>query len=278
MLTALARAGLDTGMGAAVPLLGGRTNHVFRCGDLVAKLFARDAGNLIFPNSAADEYTCLTALCGSGLAPDPVALLSEDGVEILVYRYIAGTRWQCDPVPVAHLLGQVHARKINGLPARSLLPADLARQGRDLLDGTGQRGRDLLALRPQMPEALACVATVTHGDVTASNIVVAQGRLRLIDWQCPSISDPAADLAGFLSPTMQTLYGPGPLHPSDRAAFLGAYPDPAVVCRYLAYAPLFHWRMACYCLQQVTLGHGEYADGLNAELQCLEQGPTTVPA
>ena len=35
--------------------------------------------------------------------------------------------------------------------------------------------------------------------------------MRLIDWQCPALGDPAEDIACFLSPAMQVIYGAGPL-------------------------------------------------------------------
>ncbi len=58
--------------------------------------------------------------------------------------------------------------------------------------------------------------------------------LTLIDWQCPAIGDPCLDLALFLSPTMQQVNGKTPLSGAEVAAFLEAYDNPQVTCRYHA--------------------------------------------
>jgi thiamine kinase len=254
---------------------GGRTNHVWLIdqGDqaLVCKVYAHGDGNPLYPNLAEDEYAALTALRGTGLAPDPVAHLHGHAQEIVLYRHVAGRAWSGDPAPVAALLGRVHA--VAPASNMRLLPsgdAALRRQVRDILAACSDWSES--GLPGDVPsEDVPPIArpTLIHTDVVAGNIVVADDRLCLIDWQCPARGDPAEDLASFLSPAMQVLYGLAPLPAPAVRRFLDAYPDPAVTVRYRRLAPLFHWRIAAYCQWKVERGATDYAAARDLELAAL---------
>ena len=243
---------------------GGRTNLVFRSGDLVIKVFRPNQANALFGNSAKDEFAALSALKDTDIAPKPLALLDCRAGEILVYRHVDGVPWQDKPERVAKILGQLHRQPWPDLPKNANFACSTAEIGHKLL----QKNSDFPPC-PQLPSLAPAKPAFIHGDVTANNIIVQDTKLTLIDWQCPRIGDPAEDLAGFLSPAMQLLFGPGLLTNVQTQTFLAAYPDQTTVTRYHALAPLFHWRMAAYCHWQVAQGLKEYQQGLSVELAAL---------
>lgn len=265
----------------AVParqLAGGRTNRVWLVprpqGDLVVKLFANPDDNPLYPNVAEVEYAVLHHLDGRDLAPRPRALVDTPEGVALIYDHLPGPRWSGDPAPVARLLGRLHATPqpaIRGLPAGQ---AALRAQVRLILTECSAAGRDRLT-REEPPAVAAPAPTrrLIHTDVVPANLVMTATGLRLIDWQCPALGDPAEDIASFLSPAMQTLYGQGPLPRQDAERFLHAYPDRETIRRYRILAPLYHWRIAAYCLWKAERGADGYALALERELAAIGAGP-----
>ena len=255
-------------------LPGGRTNRVWLIGDgaaaIVCKVYARRDDNPLYPNLAADEFAALTALKGSGLAPEPVARLHGAGMEVVLYTHIAGRAWSGDPAPVARLLGRVHAMP-PGAQLRLLPSGDTALRAQvQRIIATCRDGGRLPPDVPSEPVAPAPRPALIHTDVVAGNIIVNGADLALIDWQCPALGDPAEDLASFLSPAMQVLYGNAPLDPGGTDRFLAAYPDPAITARYRRLAPLFHWRIAAYCQWKAERGAADYAPARDLELAALQ--------
>ena len=124
-------------------------------------------------------------------------------------------------------------------------------------------------MEPQGHVAPSGRRRLVHGDPVPGNIVTGPGRAALIDWQCPALGDPAADLAIFASPAMQQVYRGAPLSEAESAAFLAAYPDEETVARYRALRPWYHWRMAAYCLFRAERGRAGYAAGLTLERAAL---------
>ncbi len=263
MRAALLAAGFDTSL-PLLPLHGGRTNLVFLSGELVIKVFRANQANAMFGNSAKDEFAALSALQHSSIAPKPLALLDSSAGEILVYQHVDGKPWQSKPELVARILGHLHQQPLPDLPNSTNSVQSIAEIGRKLLQGNGD-----FAPCPPLPTLAPAKPAFIHGDITANNIIVNGTKLTLIDWQCPRNGDAAEDLAGFLSPAMQLLFGPGLLTSEQRQTFLDAYPDQTAVTRYHALAPLFHWRMAAYCQWQVAQGLKKYALGFQAELAAL---------
>lgn len=259
------------------PLSGGRTNRVWQISgpdgspdsSMVCKLFNQARDNPLYPNLPGAEYEALKALFQYNIAPEPVALLNTDVGEVLIYRHLEGTGWQTGTADVARLLARLHKSRLD-LPLREIKSgsAALVRQTHWIL---AQCRTTLPVIAPRDPKVPPIFSpAVIHTDVVTSNIIVTSQGLRLIDWQCPGLGDPCEDLASFLSPAMQYLYGSGPLNPNQIAGFLAAYSDKTLVARYHKLAPLFHWRSAAYCLWKTQKGDGEYHAAMQLELSALQ--------
>ncbi len=254
-----------------MPLAGGRTNLVWRVDGagpaLVLKLYHLDTANPLFRNDPVLEARCLAALEGSGLAPRLRAQGKSEGFHWVLYDHASGACWRRDPGPVARLLRALHRHPpANTLPRGPDGSRDLARQTRTLIALCPAEDRPgLLALAPDGEIPPADRKVLIHGDPVPGNILSGPDGLCLIDWQCPALGDPAEDLALFLSPGMQRVYRGAPLRAAERAEFLSAYDDPAVVQRYARLRPWFGWRMAAYCLWRGRLGPTDYAEAYRLE-------------
>ncbi|MFW8633980.1 phosphotransferase [Cribrihabitans pelagius] len=266
----LAARGLD--VPAPRPLAGGRSNHVWRAGGLVIKLYEPEGANPLFANDPRREAAALGALAGTGMVPPLAASGCFEGRHWLAYAHITGRPWQRDTAHVARLLGRLHDQAPPpGLPAGVNGSVALEAQTQAVL--TRCRGASaLIPLRPlgRVPPLAGTV--LIHGDPVPGNLLAHDGTLTLIDWQCPQLGDPAEDLALFLSPAMQLLYRGSALTRGEEDTFLAAYPDPRIVARVLALKPWFHWRMAAYCLWRAERGCGASRDreGLDLELAALQ--------
>ena len=242
----------------AALLEGGRTNRVWRAGDRVAKQVIESAATPLFPNNAQAEWDALTALAGHQIAPEPLA---RSGTSI-AYRYLDGRAGGTPPADVARLLHKVHQIPPFAGLRRAAMGQEVIAAGLAMLESRNSPLRALAPAPPSCPDKPALV----HTDPVPANIVRVGTDDYLIDWQCPALGDPVEDIAHYLSPAMQTLYGPGALGAADRAAFLDAYPDKEHVQRYRKDGRAFHWRMAAYCDWQVAVGNTDYAPALAAEL------------
>ncbi|SMR83458.1 Predicted kinase, aminoglycoside phosphotransferase (APT) family [Aliiroseovarius halocynthiae] len=261
-------------------LFGGRSNPVWRItfddarADLVCKLYDDAAVTPLFANDGTREALALKHLTGSGIAPDFVAFMDSALGASVLYRHIEGAAWRGDVKDVAILMARLHQTlPPEGLPETITSPVTLIAE----TEAMARAAKVDLPRPPAMSKAAPNpTRRFLHGDVVPGNIVNAKDGLRLIDWQCPSIGDPAADLAIFLSPAMQVLYGNRPLTAEERSAFLAAYEaaggDAVGVARYKALAPLFHWRMACYCHWKTAQGDAAYGAVADLEIRASEQG------
>lgn len=244
-------------------LSGGRVNRLWRVGDTVVKLFQPNGESPLFPNDRQAETLALEALAGMGLAP----ILTAQGPDWVAYRYVPGAIWRKDPRLVARTLTALHQRANLNLPA--------FRKGANGSAALLAQAKAIAALcnaklphppqDPSMPPGPACLI---HGDAVPGNMIEAEDRLTLIDWQCPALGDATEDLATFLSPAMQWLYRGRVLDAADTASFLDACPRPTAD-RYRHLAPLYHWRMAAHCLWKAEQGDADYATALTLELAAL---------
>jgi len=258
-----------------ITLSGGRTNKVwcFQEGDQkrVLKLFDEAGSAPMFPNDPEAESLVLKELAGTDLAPEFKATGTSDMGQWLLYAYLPGRSWNKD----AGLVG-TGLRRLHRLPAMSGLrsapngsAAVIAQTLSILSECTGTAARDLIRTQPSVPTIPETQNRLIHGDPVPSNILVRDDKVAFIDWQCPAVGDPCDDLAIFLSPAMQHVYRGAQLDMSERDAFFGGYADELICDRYLMLAPLFHWRMAAYCLWRAERGAAEYADGFDLEWAAL---------
>ncbi|MDE9450089.1 phosphotransferase [Aliiroseovarius sp. Z3] len=256
-------------------LTGGRTNLIWRVdmpdgSSLVCKLFRPNTATPLFANDGTREALALRALAGSYIAPELVAFQDSTFGETVIYRHIDGLPWGGDVVTVARVMARLHARGLpEGLPEQTVTPNSLIADGHNMAPSG-------LILPPTLPQSLPDARRAfLHGDIVPGNLLDTSDGLQLIDWQCPSIGDPSADIAIFLSPAMQVLYGHRALSSTEIDLFLSAYQvesgDSQTVARYRALAPLYHWRMATYCLWKSTRGDRDYARVATLELDALEQ-------
>ncbi|NSY38743.1 phosphotransferase [Leisingera sp. ANG59] len=235
-------------------LTGGRSNHVWRAGALVIKLYAEGGANPLFSNDSGREVAILAALSGTGMVPPLVQTGTFEGQKWLCYAHVNGSPWQEDTAHVARFLGRVHDLAAPpGLPDGVNGSAALEQQTLDILKECNDR-KALAELRPLGRVPPLQQTQLIHGDPVPGNLLAHDGTLTLIDWQCPQIGDPAEDLALFLSPAMQLMYRGEPLTKTQEDSFLRAYPDPRIAGRTLALKPWFHWRMAAYCLWRAERG------------------------
>ena len=259
------------------PFYGGRTNRIWRVGAgaeaLVCKLFDPTGDTLLFPNDIAAEALALRALSGTGLAPDFVAETTTNAGACLIYRHIEGEPWHEDVGAVARTLRRLHAHPAPVALRRIASGSQaIAALGHSILADCRSAVADRLgALRPKCDVGGSRGNAFLHGDVVPGNIISTAAGTVLIDWQCPAIGDPCEDLAVFLSPAMQWLYGHRPLSAAEQRRFLQAYGDPDIVERYLALQPLFHWRMAAHCLWKSERGNVDYRAAMDLELAALKQ-------
>ncbi len=248
---------------------GGHSNPVWRImdrdQDLICKLYRLENRSPLFGNDPDLEALSLAALAGSRISPRLVARLSVGGKQSLIYSYLPGPQWSGDVADVARLLARLHSKPAPvGLPSASSTPDILVAQ-------TLKMQPDMSVPLPTSPLPPAPQAVFLHGDVVPGNLVQTETGLRLIDWQCPAVGDPTLDLAIFLSPAMQVIYGHRPLTISEINTFFQSYGRADVERRYRALAPLFHARMAAYCLWKGALGSAAHASAAALELQMLNQ-------
>lgn len=277
LATALAARGFGHVAEDWTPLVGGRTNLVWRLGnakmDVVCKLY-RGAGTVVFPNNPAAEHDALAALAGTDLAPALRDRLNWGGETCLVYRFVSGRTNAAGAVETLHALAVLH---------RNVPPAGLRRaaidtgtfidQGRAMLRDASAADLARLRAAPPVPSDLGRgAAAFLHGDPVPSNVVARpEGGITFIDWQCPALGDPVHDISLALSPSMRLASGLKPLSPGATTLALNAYGDAKVVRRYLGWRPVLSWRLACHAAWRLARGDEAYRAGLDAELALAER-------
>lgn len=266
------------------PLAGGYWNVVARVRgdgfDWVAKVYADGDPHALFPILPHDEARALLTLAGTGIAPAFVDFLPHfdaDDPAVLLYAWVDGAQWSGDVEQVAELFARQHRVAVDGFRAVPTSSAGILAQAEPLLARADPADADRLrAVQPTAVVPPARRRALLHTDAGPGNLISGAEGLRLIDWQCPAIGDPAEDLFTFLSPAFQILYGCEPLAAEERARFLAAYGDDAVALRLEALWPAFTYRMAAYCARRrVELadadpaGAARYARALDRSLEDL---------
>ena len=285
-------------------LTGGFWNRVYRLRgkedtsmDWVVKQFVQVPVNPMFPILPTAEYAALQFLEEEECAPTPIAFIADSPIgSLLVYAYVQGTSWNGDLEAAATLLAKVQRIPIDAFASDAF--RKLLTESPELLthaDEMLQRHPSVLSesvreLRPEV--SMHSVHpnqrdVLVHTDCGPGNMVSSPHGLRLIDWQCPGIGDGLQDVATFLSPAMQVLYGYQVLTYSQERRFLDAYV--AALCssgsdaqethaRFHMVRSSHHYRFAAYCAMraQDTAGSDQktsrlYSDALQAEIQILHR-------
>ncbi|AML51034.1 phosphotransferase [Falsihalocynthiibacter arcticus] len=261
-------------------LSGGRTNTCWRIKnqeiDVVCKLFQKGQNNPLFPNSPSDEFSVLKLLERANLSPDPVAYQETTFGTCVLYCFLDGDAISgVDAGEVGKTLAQLHNTPIpvrTHLRKLSLSPNGVSLHGVKILDvcsfRTAQTHQKLMPVLPNLP---AATPVLLHGDLVPANIIRTKISVRFIDWQCPALGDPCEDIATYLSPAMQYLYADEPLDEHQEAEFLRSYGNKEVIERYHILKPLYHWRMAAYCLWKAEDGVEDYAQGYALEMMALNR-------
>ncbi|MBU2867914.1 phosphotransferase family protein [Pacificibacter marinus] len=246
-------------------LPGGRSNRLFwgafPDGKLVFKFFDDARSNSFFPNTGHDEQSALVALTDTGLAPTFRGGAETDFGTCIVYDFVDGTVPKQTSMQTMAALSRLHAHEAAQNFRRVLSdPSDIQAQGISFLDhDASPRAARLRSNVPEVPNVPAAASCFLHGDPTPANSVITSDGLTFLDWQCPAFGDPIHDLAIALSPAMHVVDGADPLSGTQIDSLLVAYADEAVTDRYRALAPLYHWRMACYCQWKTRLGEAAFA-------------------
>jgi Ser/Thr protein kinase RdoA (MazF antagonist) len=285
-------------------LTGGFWNRVYRLRskehssiDWVVKQFVQVPVNPMFPILPTAECAALQFLQKQECAPTPIAFITDSSVgSLLVYAYVPGTSWNGDLEAAATLLARVHGIPIDAfardafrkLPTES--PELLEHADEMLQRHPGVLSESVRELRPEVSMHSVYPNhrdVLVHTDCGPGNMVSSPHGLRLIDWQCPGIGDGLQDVATFLSPAMQVLYGYPVLTSSQERQFLDAYV--AALCssgsdaqetqaRFHMVRSSHHFRFAAYCAMraQDTAGSDQktsrlYSDALQAEIQILHR-------
>lgn len=280
-------------------LKGGYWNEVYRyryqqC-DWVIKVFNAAADSPLYPVLPDSEAKALELLQSSGCAPTLIRFdRLPDGQQILVYEFVTGIPWsgqqEQDFLAVGQLLAKLHDLKLP-LSSFRLLPITakaICTQAEEILAKLPQsRVMEEVGLE-QLNTVLKTLRTIddsgpthrvlVHTDCGPGNMIANNQGLCLIDWQCPGIGDPCHDLAVFLSPAMQTLYGRPPLSDTEAELILTGYNNPQVSLRFHNIRIHYHCLFAAYCLyRRETLKESEpenahsYAKALSVELELISK-------
>ena len=256
---ALARLDPACGLAAWQGLPGGRSNRVWRVGDLVVKCHDPAAATPLFPNDAGMEARALRRFGPQGLAPR----LRAAGKGWIIYDHLPGRIGPGDPAAVAAMLHRLHSLPRSGGAPFRLLPNGSAA----LLSHARGFAPPGLPPPPADPRIPPVPPRPVHADAVPGNILTTPAGPLLIDWQCPGLGDPVEDLATLLSPAMMWLYTGGKAPDGWAEALLHHYPDRATADRTRALLPLYRWRIAAHCALRAARGDAAYARALRIELE-----------
>ena len=257
---------------------GGRTNRIWQVGSgadaMVCKLYDHNAGTILFPNEIKAEENALHFLQGSEFAPELTGSWRSSLGPCLVYQHVPGQLWRGEVEAVGKKLSALHNLRAPSQGFRILDAGakSILKTGREILGNCTSSAATSLAKKAPSAIAVSDTSAVfLHGDLVPGNIIMNGPNVRFIDWQCPAIGDATEDIAIFLSPAMQVLYGHRALSDDENTAFFAAYSNAAVRDRYKRLKPFYHWRMAAHCLWKAEQGHHDYRGALKLEAAALEQ-------
>lgn len=266
---------------------GGRANDVWYtlAGDrpVIVKRVRTGRSSTLFPNDAGREVAMLQALASHDIAPTLIDHWQGEAGPIIVMTQVEGetvanSLAEAPLETVAKALDGLHRMPITPFSAlirrrRTGSAVEILAEAEAFLAHWPMGKKSYATKMRRALEALAPVGnlpasprlSLLHGDPVPANLVLRRGRIIFLDWQCPAIGDPVEDIALFLSPAMQSLYGAGPLEEEAKESFLAALPAESAA-RWRRAAPFHAYRMAAYCGWCVLAGEADYLAGFEAEL------------
>ena len=270
-----------------IELDGGRSNRVWHLRtnndlDLCVKLYPKDPWeNPLFANDPLGEHACLKALAPHGLSPKPIAFIKTSVGPCLIYEHISGTILEDQVTLIAQCLAQLHQLPApKGLREASVGSEQIGADGLYILGKCKTPTKKLLQnLMPDTYVKPVEQRQMIHADPVPANIIVSEGKAKLIDWQCPAFGDPAEDLCHFLSPAMQWLYRQSILPDIEVSSFISSYAQYSKAfdqSRFLDLRAWYSWRIAAYCLWQVEHGNSAYQRPLELEISALEKAHSKI--
>ncbi|TDP92040.1 phosphotransferase family protein [Labedaea rhizosphaerae] len=192
------------------------------------------------------EHDALAALAGSGLAPEPIALVvapSGAPVTALITSWVdgkaPGPTW-ADAYKTAEMLAVVHEHTPKGL--RPPYPASdavaLLRRGKRRLSELPaevaaplHEAADRLLAKPTHPTR----PTLVHCDASPPNLLVTPASRVLVDWEYSGLGDPALDHAYLCAhPTSLDVFAEHPERCDELAELLGG-------TRFALTASVLYW-------------------------------------
>ena len=282
---------MDSGIlkapGEWTQLTGGRSNRVWHLRtnndlDLCVKLYPKNPWqNPLFPNDPRYEHSCLKALAPHGISPKPIGFIETSVGPCLIYEHISGTILDDQVTLIAQCLAQLHQLPtLDGLREASVGSEQIGADGQHILGRCQTSTKKLLQnLMPETFVASVPLRRMIHADPVPTNIIVSEGKARLIDWQCTAIGDPVEDLCHFISPAMQRLYRQSILTNEGVASFIKSYAKYSATfdeTRFLNLRVWYSWRIAAYCLWQIEHGNSAYNKALELEISALEKAHTQI--
>ena len=238
------------------PLTGGFWNDVYRLRgngrNWVIKHFRAANSDSLYPILPQTEALALRTLRGLDIAPEPVAFLAD--VPLLVYEFFEGDVWWEDVAAVGRLLRRLHDVSVlpdSGFRYLPVEPEAIMQQGDRFLAQAeqGDLVRQLELVRPSAtPRPPLARLSLVHTDTWVGNFVQNGRSLRLIDWQCPGLGDPAEDVWTFLYSGYEMLLGWPRFEAQVAVDFWRGYGRETAVSQHLPYlAPYYTYRLAAHC-------------------------------
>ncbi len=248
----------------------------------VFKIYSPNVPGLLFGNKGKNESVALNFIKDLPFAPEPIYFEFSDFLqkEVLIYRFVEGNQLLAfsDSTirKIAENIAKLHtldASEITDLPKKnetmaSLMadinstfekctPLDINKEELALFKDFIDRAKRYV----EQEEEIEHPAALTHGDLAPCNIIVEGDNLRIIDWQRPTITDPAFDVWALVEDAFVRWDLSEKLSKEQKGLFIETYTslvnDSTILERVKKKSPLYYLNVGLYCLMRYT----EYKSG-----------------
>ncbi|MBI2146428.1 phosphotransferase [Candidatus Woesearchaeota archaeon] len=248
----------------------------------VFKIYSPNIPELLFGNKGKDESVALNVIKDLQIAPEPIHfeyshLLEK---EVLIYRFVEGSQLLSFSNSVIEVvaknLAKLHAldiSKIEDLPRKKETMHTLITDIISTFEKCNKLNIDkneLNLFRNFVEKAKKYVdseseiehpSVLVHGDLAPCNIIVENDTLKIIDWQRPTLTDPAFDVWAFVEDAFVRWDLPEALSEGQKKLFIETYSslvnDPTILERVKKKSSLYYLNVGLYCLMRYT----EYESG-----------------